>query len=481
MNGFLGVDLGTTAVKVVLFDESGMPVREASRELSLRYPAPDRIEQDPAAWYEIPCELIREVCEGLAPGAVKAIGVSSQGISIVPVDDAFLPLADGISWLDTRAEEETAGMTAAVSREAFFTVTGKHASPCYTLPKLLWLKKREPSLFAAADRFLMPLDYLTARLCGEAVTDATMAGGTMLYDLSAASWSRALCDRFGIPSEKLAEIRPTTAFAGWLNEGSKRLTGLAGEVAVAVGAQDQKIAAYGAGIEPGTVTMSLGTAGALEILCENRSDVLPSFSFDVDGRVSYVLEGCVNTFGAAIKWARDTVFSDLSYRDMDALAEKAPSGSGGVRFYPHLSGESTPHIGRRPRSGWTGLSLATDRGCLVRSLYEGLACETRLNLEAARRAGAPVNRLRVFGGGAKSDILCRILSDVTGVPIEAMTFSEAAAFGAAKAAVVCRDRLDGTRLSDSFMIPADVRSYAPSDPAAEDLFRAYRAEYDTKK
>ena len=192
--------------------------------MTLRYPAPGRIEQDPAAWYEIPCELIREVCAGLAPDEVKGIGVSSQGISFVPVGAAFRPLSDGISWLDTRAEDETAEMAAAFPREAFFTVTGKHLSPCYTLPKLLWLKNHEPALFARTDRFLMPLDYLTARLCGEAVTDATMAGGTMLYDLSASAWSRKLCDAFGIPAEKLPAILPTTALAGRLNEESKRLT-----------------------------------------------------------------------------------------------------------------------------------------------------------------------------------------------------------------------------------------------------------------
>lgn len=474
MNGFVGVDLGTTAIKVILFDETGRPVREASRELSLSYLAPGWIEQDPAAWYEIPCELICEVCEDTEPGEVKAIGISSQGISLLPVDNNFRPLADGISWLDTRAETELAKMLQTVPTEELFDETGIHASAAYSLPKLIWLKKHDPKLFEDAYKFLMPLDYLTARLCGEAVTDATMAGGTMLFSLRESRWSSRLCRLFGIPEEKLPRIMSTSAMAGFLNDASKRLTGLSGDVMIAVGAQDQKIAAYGAGISPGIVTMSLGTAGALETLCQSPSDQLPSFVFETVDRSFYVLEGCINTFGAAIKWARDNAFPDLSYKDMDALAEKAPSGSGGVRFYPHLAGAGTPHFNENPVSGWIGLSLATDRGCLIRSLYEGLVCETRLNLETAQRAGAKIERLRVFGGGAKSDILCRILSDVTQVPVEAMTFSEAAAFGAAKSAAVCFDRLTGMCFADTFAIPADNRRYLPTDPNAENVYNHYR-------
>ncbi len=472
-NGYLGVDLGTTAVKVLLFDETGTAVREASRELSLLYPAVGQVEQSPNDWYETPCQLIREVCSGVEAGAVKAIGISSQGISMVPVDSSFRPIANGISWLDTRAEEELAEMLQVVSEDQWFAITGKHPSTSYSLPKLLWLKKHRLSLFEQADMFLMPLDYLTARLCGNAVTDATMAGGTMLYSLSEHDWSSELCRIFGIPKNKLPKIFATSMSAGWLNEESKRLTGLSGAVEVVVGAQDQKIAAYGAGIEPGIVTMSLGTAGALEFLCRNPSEVLPSFAFDTGDRIAYVLEGCINTFGAAIKWARDHVFVGLSYREMDLLAAEAPVGSKGVRFYPHLSGVSTPHYGQEPCAGWVGMTLATDRGCLIRALYEGLACEVRMNVEAAKQAGARVDLLRIFGGGSKSDSLCQILADVTELTVEAMVFTETAAFGAAKAAVVCRDREQGTANVVDFCLPTDVRRYFPGSGNQEDFYLPY--------
>ena len=206
-------------------------------------------------------------------------------------------------------------------------MTGKHPSPLYTLPKLIWLKKHRPELFEKAAMFLMPMDYIIARLTGKAITDPTMAGGTMLFDINKRQWSSALADLCGISLKKLPPVLLAGTFAGRINAETAALTGLSEETTVAVGAQDQKIAALGARIDIGTATVSLGTAGAIEILSDKKSAALSTFLF-TDGK-RFVLEGCINTFGAAIKWARDTVFTGLSYRDMDMLAEKAAAGCGG--------------------------------------------------------------------------------------------------------------------------------------------------------
>ncbi len=323
---------------------------------------------------------------------------------------------------------------------------------------------------------LTPMEYLILRFCGRAVTDATMAGGTMLYDLTERRRSGALCRRFGIAEEKLPEILPTTTAAGYLNEETKERTGLTGEVTVAVGAQDQKIAAYGLGLENGTATVSLGTARALEIPCSGRSGELPSFVFDAGDGERYLLEGCINTFGAAIKWLRDQVCAGMSYREMDRMAEGVSAGSGGVRFYPHLSGQSTPHFGKKLPSGWQGITLRTTRAELIHSVYEGLACEIRLNLEAAERAGARVTRLKLFGGGSKSDILCRILCDICGTEITAYDFAEICSFGAAKSVCVCHCRLTGVCREENppFSVPAsEERLYVPIENDSDALYRRY--------
>lgn len=433
---YIGVDLGTTGIKTVLYDHCGREIGSESEEIPLITPAPGWAEQSPECWYEIPCRLIKKLTGQISGGRVAALGISSQGITVIPVGRDGRPHGNAISWLDSRAEEELSEILAVTPEEELNRMTGKHPSALYSLPKLMWLKKHRHEIFSGAAMFLMPLDYLTFRLCGRAVTDATMAGGTMLYDLEEKCFSKTLCERYGIPAEKLPEVLPTTSFAGYMNRASLELTGLSGSVGIAVGAQDQKIAAFGAGMKEGTVTVSLGTAGAMEILCANRSDVLPSFVFDDGESSQIVLEGCINTFGASVRWLRDRMFPGITYKEMDALAEEAEPGCGGVCFYPHLSGPGTPHHGRSPRSGWCGMTLATGRREMIRSVYEGLACEIRLNLSAAERAGGRADRLRFFGGGSRSGILCRIIAGMTGLPVMTAGNGETASFGAAKAAYI---------------------------------------------
>ena len=455
-----GVDLGTTGIKAVLFDEAGIPLAQAQREASCMFPRPGWAEQDPAAWYEIPCELLREVTEGIDRDAVCAVGLSSQGISFVPVDGENRPLSVGISWLDARAETEARWLSEHFGTEELFHRTGKPVSPVYTLPKLLWLREHDRKLFDAADAFLMPMDYFLARAVGKRWTDPTMAGGTMLLDLETGEWAEDLAGRTGIPVRKLPRVMPVGTNAGLLNEETRQRTGLRNAIA-AVGAQDQKIAAYGARLAPGTATLSLGTAGALEVLSRERSDTLPAFRY-ADGR-QMCLEGCVDTFGAAIRWVRDTVFPDLSYREMDDLAAGAEPGCGGVRFRARL-------LRPEERAGWTGLSLAAGRGEMIRAVYEGLACEVRTLLDEAKRAGSEIEELRVFGGASRSEIVCRILAEICGVDVFVVKMGEVAALGAALAAFEAAGG-DGS----AFGKDLGVTRYMPGDRKRGDrIYDAYR-------
>lgn len=468
---YIGIDLGTTAVKVVAYDSDGREVDSVSEELPLLTPAPGWVEQSPECYYEIPCKLINRLMSDKSNCSVAAVGISSQGITVIPVGYNGKPLCDAISWLDTRAEQELDEILSLTPEEELNRITGKHPSALYSLPKLLWLKKHHYDVFDAAKLLLMPMDYLIYRLCGEAVTDATMAGGTMLYDLEKRAWSKTLCERYGIPTEKLPRVQSTATFVGYMDQASLDLCGLSGKIGIAVGAQDQKVAAYGMGMTSDTVTVSLGTAGAMEILCDSFSDVLPSFVFDTGDVAQYVLEGCINTFGASIRWVRDKMFTGISYKEMDALAEQAAPGSGGVCFYPHLSGISSPHYGKQIRSGWCGMTLATTQGEMIRSVYEGLACEIRLNLSAARRAGGKMTRLVLFGGGSRSDILCRIIAEINKLPVVAAGSSEASSFGAAKTAYVMHTGDKNGFLGDG----VGEKLYLPEDNYGDGLYERYIA------
>lgn len=438
MDVFAAIDLGTTGIKAALFDTQGTMLAQAFQEQRPDFPAPGSVEQDPAAWYEVPCDLLREALQrsGLPGHSVQAIGFSSQGISVVPTDEAFRPLRRGISWLDVRAREELEDMLQSFPADDWFRMTGKHVNAAYTLPKLLWLKKHEPMVMREARWFLMPMDYCIAHMTGRPVTDPTMASGTMLSDLHG-SWRDDLTGAFGICTEKLAAVRPCGTVAGGLSGESAARTGIPAGTPVVVGAQDQKIAAYGARLSRTCPTLSLGTSGAMEFIAGSHSDTLPAFPH-MDGR-EILLEACINTAGAAIRWARDMLFAG-SYDEMNEAAAAAPIGAQGVVFRPYLSGSGTPHLQQELSGSWEGLTLAATRGSLARAVYEGLACEIRWNIDCAREAGAVVEGIRAFGGGINSRPFLTAIAGVCGLPVYICSQREMGLFGAARAAAAAVGR-----------------------------------------
>ena len=431
--GIVAVDLGTTGVKAALFDERGSLVAEASREQQLCFPQAGFVEQDPSAWYEVPCAMIAEVLQksGADAAAVRAVGFSSQGISIVPVDSQLRPLCNGISWLDMRAEAELAEILKRWPEKWIFEKTGKHADAAYTLPKLLWLQRHQPSLFDRARWFLMPMDYCISRMTGSAVTDPSMASGTMLADLRG-NWIREMTDALEIPVKKLPKVMACGSCAGGLNRETAVRTGLPEGIPIVVGAQDQKAAACGARITPNWPTLSLGTAGALEFLTECSGEVLPAFPHV--GGDGIMLEACINTAGAAIRWARDSLFPTGSYGHMNEAAARAELGSSGVVFRPYLSGAGTMHLRPGLTGSFEGLTLRCTRDDLVRAVYEGLACEIRWCLEEAGRTGLHAEGLKAFGGGTKSGILMDIIADICNLPVVVSGQAEMALLGAARLA-----------------------------------------------
>ena len=424
MEYVIGLDLGTTGLKAVLFDGTGEVIKTSSRPAALSTPAPGEAEQNPEAWYEWSCDLLREVTEDIDRSAVRGVGLSSQGISFVPVDQDNRPLRAALSWLDMRAEAETKELGRLMPEDEWFRRTGKPLRAAYTLPKLLWMRKHEPEIFQNADAFLMPMDYFLARATGNRCTDPTMAGGTMLFDLETRAWSPEIAAMTGMDIRKLPAVLPTGSQAGILNTETQRRTGLS-PIPAAVGAQDQKIAAYGANLRYGEATLSLGTAGATEVLSHVRGGDLPTFLY-ADGE-QYCFEGCVDTAGAAIRWAKDILLPGGSYDEWNALASEGKPGCAGVRFIPRLA----------DGGGWENLTLAAARGDLARAVYEGIAREVHALLSRSVSAGAEISALRVFGGGAQSELLCEILASACAVPVKALLFPEMAALGAAKSAAKC--------------------------------------------
>ena len=430
----LGIDLGTTGCKAVVYGQDGTLLGESYLEYGLITLSPTMIEQDPKAWWDLTCQAIHLAVDAAHVDrlSVRGLAISSQGISFVLLDERGRLLCNAINWLDSRASEESAQILERYSAEDLFTITGKRAAPFYVLPKLLWLRRHRADLWRRTRKVLMGHDYLVYRLCGEYVTDHSMAGGTLLYDLQRLDWSTDLLSAFEIPMDVLPAIRWSGTQVGTLRPEVAESLGLRRDTVVSVGGQDQKCAALGAGIHDGTATLSLGTASAIvQVMDRPLIDPqmrVPTFTFVSPNR--WVLEGVIGTGAGSLRWYRDTICPGVPYPELDEGARGVSRGADGVLFYPHLSGAGSPRWRSQARGTFHGLSLATTRAHLTRAVLEGVAYQIRENLTVTESLAGPVENAIVFGGGAKSGVWRGIIGDVINHPVAWTPTVETANLGA---------------------------------------------------
>lgn len=431
---YLAIDLGTTGCRSIVFDEELRTLAMSYREYELITLKEGWTEQDANLWWELTKETAKEAIAkaGINGREIKGIAISSQGITVVPVDEKMEPLCNALSWLDVRAVEECRQLEADFGADYIFTLTGKPIDACYSLPKILWLKNHQPEIYEKAWKILMPLDFLIGKFTGNCVTDHSMASGTLLYDIKNLCWSTELLENYGIQQDKLPEIMWSNAKAGTVLDEVAQELGLSTDCVVAVGAQDQKCAAYGAGLEDGVMTISLGTAAAItkrwtQAKTEQNRGV-GWCGYVEEG--TWVTEGVINTAGTCLRWVRDIFFSGESYDVMNQEAREALSRGSSLMFYPYMNGPSSPDYYPDAQGNFYGVNLATRRGDFALSVMEGIAFQIRILLEAME-AQDGVHTLVIFGGGASSPLWCQVIANVTGKQILVPQTTEAAGAGAA--------------------------------------------------
>ena len=467
---YLAVDLGTTGCRSILFDEALSVVSSAYEEYGLITPREGWVEQDAELWWTLTLKTAKAAIEkgAVDPLDICGISVSSQGITVVPVDKEFKPLRNAQTWLDTRGVAQTKKIKEKFTEPVLFAHTGKRLDPCYTLPKLLWFKDEEPEIFARAYKFLMPLDFLIARLTGKAVTDYSMASGTLFYDIKKGEWSDEVLTTFDIPKDKLPEIAAGGSLVGHVLPSVAEALGLSPDCPVALGVQDQKCAAFGVGLDKETVSISLGTAAAVTRLWDKPETQKQKIGWSgYIKKNTWVTEGVVNTAGTALRYLRNLMFKDEDYKTVDEEAENAIESRHNLFFYPYLNGPTSPDYYADAAGCFHGVTLGTERGAFAASVMEGIAYQIRILLEEMEAYGT-VKRLVIFGGGAKSRLWCQIMSDVTGLELFVPTTAEAAGAGAARLAAMA----SGEELS-----PLPVKdSYKPGRRSAwyEEKYRRYR-------
>ncbi len=433
MKLLIGIDLGTTGVRSIVYDESLCELGQEYIEYPLIFLSSIRIEQDAFLWWELVKRSIVSALEKSKNSGdrVVGLGVSSQGIAFLPVDRNFDPMMNAISWLDSRATAEVAEILTRFSERELYEITGKRADAAYVLPKMLWLKKHHSGLFDGASYFLMAHDYIVAKLCGRAMTDHTMASGTMMFDINERRWSQSLIKHFGIDEAKLPRVVAAGSEAGLILPQVAKELGLSADVVISVGGQDQKCAALGAGIASGIATISLGTAAAItrkwdKPMLDERMRI-PCFADLLEGK--WVTEGVVGTAASSLKWLRQTFFADKSYDDLNEMAVGARTDN--LFFYPHLAGSGSPNWYDESAGCYYGIHLNTKAGEMILALFEGIAFQIRHNIEVMQQDESVIRELRLFGGGANSARWCSTIANVTGLTVCVPATAETACAGAA--------------------------------------------------
>jgi len=420
MTDLVGLDVGTTGVKALRISPDGEIVARAEEGYRLSTPQPGWAEQDPEDWWR----AAEAALAAVGSDGVAGIGLSGQMHGLVALDNADRVLRPAILWNDQRTGAECAEIEARFGLRELVRLTGNRALPGFTAPKLLWLRRHEPDVYARIARVLLPKDYVRLRLVGEHATDVADASGTLLFDVRQRRWSGEVLEGLEIPTDWVPAALESTGLSGRTADG----------LPVAAGAGDQAAGALGVGVDrPGPLSVVLGTSGVVFA-------ALPAFAADPDGRVhsfchavpdGWHAMGVMLSAAGSLGWLREVVAPGEPADEVVAEAEPWPPGVEGLTFLPYLAGERTPHVDPAARAAFAGLSLRHDRGALVRAVLEGVAFGLRDSLELLRAIGVEPESARVSGGGARSELWLRIVASVLELPLERTAAEEGAAFGAA--------------------------------------------------
>ncbi|KAF0240549.1 MAG: hypothetical protein FD180_4880 [Planctomycetota bacterium] len=437
MSLLLGLDVSTTATKALLIDERGAVIGMASSEYGYETPRPLWSEQDPGLWWRATGESLRRVMTetGTDPASIAGIGLTGQMHGLVLLDDAGTPLRNAILWNDQRTGAECDEIRTKVGRERLIGITGNDALTGFTAPKILWVRKHEPQVFARVRHILLPHDFVRLRLTGEYAADKAGASGTILFDLKRRDWSPVVILALEIDAAWLPRTFEGTEVTGAISMEAAALTGLRAGTPVFGGGGDQAAAAVGTGaVADGIVSVSLGTSGVVfaassKPLIESEGR-LHAFCHAVPGQ--WHLMGVMLSAAGSLRWFRDTFAPGASYDELLAPAINVPAGSDGLFFLPYLTGERTPHNDPHARGAFTGITVRHTRAHFVRAVLEGVAFGLKDSLDVLRASGhGAAKDIRVTGGGSRSRLWRQILSDVFAAPVSTVSSDEGAAFGAA--------------------------------------------------
>ena len=480
---YLGVDLGTSSVKLVLMESDGKIVKTASREYGLSFPKPGWSEQNPEDWFAGFESGIAEIFDGLDKSKLAGISFGGQMHGLVILDENDKVIRPAILWNDGRTQEECDYLNKTIGREKISSYTANMALTGFTAPKILWVKKNEPDNFAKIKKIMLPKDYLAYLLSGVHCTDASDAAGMLLMDVEHKCWSKEMLEICGIKEEQLAKIYDSFDVVGTLTPAMAERLGFSTDVKIIAGAGDNAAGAVGTGtLEHGMCSVSLGTSGTVFIstneFAVDDANAMHSFAH-ANGKFHFL--GCMLSAASANKWWMDEIIGTKEYAKEQEGIEKL--GDNNVFFLPYLMGERTPHNNPLARGTFIGMTMDTTRADMTQAVLEGVTFALRDALEIARNFGVEINRVRLLGGGAKSPLWCKMVANIMNVKVDKINSDEGPGYGAAiLAAVGCGKFASVEEAASKFI---KVVSTVDQDPAIvakyEKKYQQFRELYPALK
>ncbi len=483
----LGIDLGTSSVKVLAMALSGEIIGHASADYPLLSPQEGWAQQNPEDWWEGTKQAMYTLLEktGIDPVLIKGIGFSGQMHGLVALDKDNNVLYPAILWCDQRTQKECDQITEHFKKDGLLNAVGNQALTGFTAPKILWLKNNHPEIFKKIAHILLPKDYMAFRMTGNYCTDYSDASGMLLLDVKNKKWSADMLEFLGINEDVLPKLYESYEPVGKLKFRALEQLGLKGDITLVAGAGDQAAGAIGTGtVDEGIISVSMGTSGVV-FAAHNEYVVDPDMRLHAfcHANGKYHSMGVMLSCASCIKWWHDKVNEKYSIDELIDETEQVPAGSEKVIFLPYLMGERTPYPDPYARGTFVGITPETSRQAMSKAILEGVSFGLKDAFEIIKSMGIPINEIRVIGGGARNPIGIKILSDILNFPVKTINTTQGGALGAAILAAVGVSYFPDVNTACRNLIKT-VDTYEP-DPenakAYESVYPRYQSLYSALK
>lgn len=438
MNYYIGADLGTSALKLLLVDTAGNIVNSVSKTYDVSFPNPGWSEQNPEDWWTALVDGVKDLTVNIDVSLIRGIGVGGQMHGLVILDENDRVIRPAILWNDGRTFKETAYLNEVIGKEKLAELTGNIAFAGFTAPKIMWVRDNEPENFAKISKIMLPKDYINYRLTGVHSIDYSDASGMLLLDVENKKWSPEMLEICGINECQLPKLFESYHKTGNVLPEILKELGLTGDVTVVAGAGDNAAAAIGTGtVVDGKCNISLGTSGTFFVSSKDyaalSNNAIHSFCH---ANGDYHIMGCILSAASCNKWLCEDILKtdDFAAEQSDITDDNL--GKNDVYFLPYLMGERSPINDTDARGVLIGMRLDTKRSDIVQAVLEGVAFAVRDNFEIAKEAGVNISRSTLCGGGAKSPLWRKIMANVLNIPIDIPSAEEGPGFGGAVLAMV---------------------------------------------